>query len=129
MVRKYIVTVNGKSYDVDVEEKGSGMVSSAAPVPAAPIEAMAPAAPMPAAASAATPAAAGSGSVVAPMPGKILKILVSAGSTVTKGQVVLILEAMKMENEIFAHIDGSVAQICTKEGDSVNTDDTLLVIG
>ncbi len=120
MARKYRVTVNGKAYDVDVEEMGAG-APAAAPAPA----------PAPAAAPAATPApvAGGAGSIEAPMPGKVLKILVSQGAPVTAGQLVLILEAMKMENEIYAPTAGTVTQVGCKEGDSVNTGDTLLVIG
>lgn len=135
MARKYRVTVNGVAYEVDVEEMGAGTAVAAAPAPvAAPAPAAAPApvaapAPAPAPAPAAAPVPAGSGTIVAPMPGKILKVLVAQGAAVTKGQVVLILEAMKMENEIFAPADGTVSQVSTKEGDSVNTGDTLLVIG
>ena len=128
MVRKYKVTVNGKAYDVDVEEMGAGAPAAApAPVVAqAPVSAPAPvAAPAPAAA----PVAAGAGSIESPMPGKVLKILVSQGAPVTAGQLVLILEAMKMENEIYASVAGTVIQLGCKEGDSVNTGDTLLVIG
>jgi len=128
MARKYRVTVNGKAYDVDVEEMGAG-----APVAApAPIAAQAPAAapaPVAAPAPAAAPVAAGAGSIESPMPGKVLKILVSQGAPVTAGQLVLILEAMKMENEIYASVAGTVTQLGCKEGDSVNTGDTLLVIG
>jgi glutaconyl-CoA decarboxylase len=128
MARKYRVTVNGKAYDVDVEEMGAGAPAAApAPVVAqAPVSAPAPvAAPAPAAA----PVAAGAGSIESPMPGKVLKILVSQGAPVTAGQLVLILEAMKMENEIYASVAGTVTQLGCKEGDSVNTGDTLLVIG
>ena len=121
MARKYRVTVNGKAYDVDVEEMGAG-APAAAPAPVA--------APAPAAAPApvAAPLAAGEGSITAPMPGKVLKILVAPGAAVAAGQLVLILEAMKMENEIFATAAGTVSQLGCKEGDSVNTGDTLLVI-
>ena len=128
MARKYRVTVNGKAYDVDVEEMGAGAPAAApAPVVAqAPVSAPAPVvAPAPAAA----PVAAGAGSIESPMPGKVLKILVSQGAPVTAGQLVLILEAMKMENEIYASVAGTVTQLGCKEGDSVNTGDTLLVIG
>ena len=130
MARKYRVTVNGKAYDVDVEEMGAG-APAAAPAPsAAPAPAAAPA-PVAAAAPAAAPAPAGggAGSIEAPMPGKVLKVLVSQGAPVTAGQLVLILEAMKMENEIYAPTAGTVTQVGCKEGDSVNTGDTLLVIG
>ncbi len=134
MARKYRVTVNGKAYDVDVEEMGAG-APAAAPAPvAAPAPAPAPvAAPAPAAApapvAAAAPVAGGAGAIEAPMPGKVLKVLVSQGAPVTAGQLVLILEAMKMENEIYAPAAGTVTQVGCKEGDSVNTGDTLLVIG
>jgi glutaconyl-CoA decarboxylase len=62
------------------------------------------------------------------MPGKIWKMHVKEGDVVTEGQLVLVLEAMKMENEIFAPVGGTVAQVCSKEGDSVNTDDPLVII-
>ena len=131
MARKYRVTVNGKAYDVDVEEMGAG-APAAAPAPvAAPAPAAAPApvaAPAAAPAPVAAPLAAGEGSITAPMPGKVLKILVAPGTAVAAGQLVLILEAMKMENEIFATAAGTVSQLGCKEGDSVNTGDTLLVI-
>ncbi|MPN31879.1 2-oxoglutarate carboxylase large subunit [bioreactor metagenome] len=87
------------------------------------------AAPAPAPAAAPAPAVpAGAGSITAPMPGKVLKILVAQGAAVTAGQLVIILEAMKMENEIFTTVAGSVSQICCKEGDTVSTGDTLLVV-
>jgi glutaconyl-CoA decarboxylase len=63
------------------------------------------------------------------MPGKIWKMHVAEGDSVEEGQLVLVLEAMKMENEIFASAAGTVSQVCCKEGDSVNTGDTLVVIG
>lgn len=132
MARKYRVTVNGKAYDVDVEEMGAG-APAAAPAPvAAPAPAAAPAAApvsAPAPAAAPAPVAGGAGAIEAPMPGKVLKVLVSQGAPVTAGQLVLILEAMKMENEIYATAAGTVTQVGCKEGDSVNTGDTLLVIG
>lgn len=67
--------------------------------------------------------------IAAPMPGKILKVLVSVGAPVKNGDLVLILEAMKMENEIFAIADGVVKEIRCREGDAVNSDDVMLVIG
>ncbi|HOZ72723.1 MAG TPA: biotin/lipoyl-binding protein, partial [Spirochaetales bacterium] len=96
MVKKYKVTVNGQSYDVGVEELGAS-ASYAAPVAQAPAAA-APVAPVPAAAPAA-PAPAGATTVKAPMPGTVLSIKVAAGQAVKRGDVLLILEAMKMENE------------------------------
>ena len=141
MARSYRVSVNGKSYDVVVEEMGASSAPAAfvpapAPVAAAPAPAPVAAAPAPvAAAPAAAPAApaapipAGAGTVEAPMPGKIWKVPVKQGDVVAKDQLVLILEAMKMENEIFSPVAGTVLQVNCREGDSVNTGDTLLVIG
>lgn len=131
MARKYRVTVNGKSYEVDVEEMGAGMPApapeliAAAPTQVPAVPAPAPAAPV----HVASPAPSGTTTIAAPMPGKILKVLVAPGSAVTNGQLVIILEAMKMENEIFATVAGTVTQVSCKEGDSVNTGDILLVIG
>ncbi|WP_281680529.1 biotin/lipoyl-containing protein, partial [Synergistes jonesii] len=71
---------------------------------------------------------AGAGSITAPMPGKVLKVLVAQGATVTAGQLVIILEAMKMENEIYTAVGGTVSQVCCKEGDTVSTGDALLVV-
>ncbi len=120
------ITVNGKTYDVVVEEIGA----AAAPAIAA---ASAPAAaPVPAAAPAPTPVAApavsGGKPVLCPMPGTIINVLVKSGDAVKKGAVLLILEAMKMENEIQAAEDGIVASINAKKGDTVNADDILLTI-
>ena len=107
-----------------------GTVSAAAPAPvAAPVEAPAPApAAVPAAPAAAAPVADGE-AVKAPMPGNILKVNVSAGQTVNAGDVLVILEAMKMENEIMAPKSGKVAQVLVNKGSTVNTDDVLVVIG
>lgn len=123
-MRKFNITVNGNTYEVDVEEVGG--VQTSAPVPAA-----APAAPAaPAAAPKAAPSApvAGANSVTAPMPGTIMSIKVKVGDTVKSGDLVCILEAMKMENEIFANADGKVVGISTSEGASVNTGDVLVSI-
>ena len=125
------ITVNGKSYDVSVEELGMG----ASPVAAAPVAPAAPAAPAPAAAPAAAPApvaapaAAGEGEPVnSPMPGTILDIKVSAGQSVSKGDVLVILEAMKMENEICADKDGVVGAVLVNKGESVESGKALLTI-
>lgn len=110
-MKNYTITVNGTVYDVTVEE-GTG---SAAPVAATPK-----AAPKAAPAPAATPAGGqGAVKVNAPMPGKILSVKASAGQAVKKGEVLLILEAMKMENEVVAPQDGTVASINVAAGDSV----------
>ena len=121
-MNKYIVSVNGQKFDIEITELDSRVVASNAPV-AAP----APAAPVAAAPAAApAPAAAGSAQVVCPMPGTILDVKVSAGQAVTKGQVLLILEAMKMENEIVAPQDGTVASVRVTKGAAVNSGDILV---
>lgn len=116
-MNKYIVSVNGQKFDIEITELDSRVVASNAPV-AAP----APAAPV----AAPAPAAAGSAQVVCPMPGTILDVKVSAGQAVTKGQVLLILEAMKMENEIVAPQDGTVAGVRVTKGAAVNSGDILV---
>ena len=111
------ITVNGQTYDVQVEEVGSSSeVSSAAPVASAP---MAPV-------KKAAPTAAGSVKVNSPMPGTIVDVKVSNGQSVKSGDVLLVLEAMKMENEIKAPSDGTVASVSVDKGASVETG-TLLV--
>lgn len=123
-MKNYTITVNGTPYNVTVEDANG----SAAPVAAAPTPAAAPAsapAPAPAAAPAAS-AAAGSVSVDAPMPGNILDIKVSNGASVKAGDVLLILEAMKMENEIVAPQDGTVASVNVNKGDTVEAGQTLV---
>ena len=115
-MKYYNISVNGVAYSVSVEETAAG----AAPV--APAAAPAPkAAPAPAAA-----ASAGAVEVKAPMPGNILDVKVAAGASVKAGDVLVILEAMKMENEIVAPQDGTVASINVHKGDTVNSGDTLV---
>ena len=127
---KYIVTLNGKNYEVDVTETEAVVTGvkevSTAPV-AAPVSAAAAA---PAAAPAAPAAAAPTDGtpVKAPMPGTILSIKAPVGTAVKAGDVVLVLEAMKMENDIVAPCDGTVKQVLVAKGASVNTDDVLAVI-
>ena len=127
MSNKYRVVVDGTAYTIEVESLGAGAVS--APV-AAPAAAPAPAAPTPAPEAPAAPAAVaeGASTVTAPMPGKILSLKVNVGDTVNSGDLVLLLEAMKMENEVFASASGKVTEIRVKGGDSVNTGDVLMVI-
>ena len=126
-MKNYTITVNGNVYEVTVEEGFTGAAS--APKAAAPAQKAAPAAaPKAAPAPAAAPAAAGSVAVTAPMPGKILGVKASAGQAVKRGQVLLILEAMKMENEIVAPQDGTVASINVAVGDSVEPGATLATL-
>ncbi len=121
-MKNYRITVNGTAYDVAVEELGATAASTpvAAPAPAA--------APAPKAAAPAASGAAGSVKVAAPMPGKILAIKANNGQAVKKGEVIMILEAMKMENEITAPEDGTVASINVGVGDSVESGDTLATL-
>ena len=128
---KYIVTLKDKTYEVEVEE-GEAMIldeyevkAPAAPAPAAAAPAAAPAAAAPAAAAAAPV----SGTAVpAPLPGNVLSIKVNQGDSVAEGDVLLIIEAMKMENEVAAPCAGTVQQISVSVGQMVNTGDTLIVI-
>jgi len=108
MAKKYRITVNGVAYEVEVEDVGS---TASAP------------------AAAPAPAAAGDTPVVAPMPGKVLRVLTSVGAAVNTGDVLLVLEAMKMENEIQAPSAGTVKEIKVSDGSPVNTGDVFLVIG
>lgn len=138
---KYQVKVDGKVFEVEVEKVGGGYGSltpgsltaapAAAPVaPAAPAAAPVQAAPAPqqaAPAPAAAPAAGGAGDVVSPMPGTVLKLNVNSGDTVAAGDVILILEAMKMENEIVAPCAGKVTLKVTA-GETVDTDALLAVV-
>lgn len=130
-MRKFIINVNGNSYEVEVEEVG-GVVSAPKAAPKAAPAAAAPTAPAaPKAAPKAAPAVAASAGqevVDAPMPGNIWKILVKEGQEVKSGDVLLILEAMKMENEIVAPRDGVVASLTTSEGAAVNTGDKLVIL-
>jgi glutaconyl-CoA decarboxylase len=130
---KYKVTLNGRTYEVEVEagkamllDEYEAIVPTAAPA-AAPVAA-APAAAAPAAAPAAAAVTAAGEAVNAPMPGTILKVNVTQGQAVKAGTVLCVLEAMKMENEIMAPKDGTVAQVVVSKGASVNTGDALVVI-
>ncbi len=121
-MKNYRITVNGASYDVSVEELGAGAVAAAPVAAPAPVATPAPAAPAPAPAKS---SGAGSIKVASPMPGKILDIKAKVGDAVKKGQIVLILEAMKMENEVVAPEDGTVASIDVTVGAMVEAGDTL----
>ena len=123
-MKKYNITVNGTTYEVVVEEAGE---VAAAPVYSAPVvsaPAAAPAAPK--AAPAAAPA--GATAVTSPMPGTILNVKVSAGQSVKKGDVICVLEAMKMENDIPAPCDGVVASVNVQKGASVAAGDVIASI-
>lgn len=109
-MRKFHVNVNGTPYEVEVEEIAAGAAPAAAPAAAAPV-------------------AAGATSVTAPMPGNILDIKVKVGDMVEANTVVIMLEAMKMENEIFAGAAGKVTAINVTKGSTVNSGDVLVVIG
>ena len=122
-MKRFNITVNGKAYDVAVEEVG-GSAPAAAPVSA---PAPAPAA-APALAAAPAPAAGNGTPVKAPMPGNILDVKVNVGDTVSVGQVLVVLEAMKMENDIVANAAGKVTSITVKKGDTVNSDDVIATI-
>lgn len=135
-MRKFNIKVNGQAYEVEVEEVAGGFAPApVVPVAAAPAHAVAPvAAPAPekaeakaAPAPAPVAAPAGGTQLKAPMPGTVIDFKATNGAAVKKGQTVLILEAMKMENEIVAPVDGVITFVASK-GASVNTDDLLAVI-
>ena len=107
---KYLVNLNGKNYEVDVTETKAEIVSTTL----APVAAAAPAA---------------GTKVTAPMPGTVLKVVAAEGAAVKAGDVILVLEAMKMENDIVAPENGTVKQLLVSKGSTVNTDDVLAVLG
>ena len=147
-MKQYKYTINGAQFDVtidsivgskakvevngipfEVEMQGSSLVEEALPTVSTEATPATPAAETPAAAPAATSGPGAGTPVKAPLPGVVTKILVSAGQAVKKGDTVLVLEAMKMENNITAEADGSVTGICVSAGDSVMEGTTLLTIG
>jgi len=124
------VTVNGKVYEVETEAAAPKAEAKpvAKPAPVAPKPAAAPAAPKAEAKPAAAPAAGGI-QVKSPLPGSVIKVLVSEGQAVKKGDTLLTLESMKMENAIMAEADGTVKQIAVTPGQNVMQDDLLIVLG
>lgn len=123
-MRKFKVNVNGNLYEVEVEEIGGASAPTtpvAAPVQSAPAAQPVSAAP--------TTVPAGATSVEAPMPGRIVSVKVNAGDSVEAGDVVCVLEAMKMENEIMAPCSGKIVAVSVSGGDTVNTGDVLVSIG
>ena len=127
-MKKFNITVNGTAYEVEVEEvkdKVAAAPKAAAPAPKAAPAPAAPAAP----AKAAVAAGAGEHSIDAPMPGKIVKLVASDGQAVKAGDVLLILEAMKMQNEIAADADGVVKTFNVTAGQSVKVHDSLVILG
>lgn len=124
-MKNYTITVNGTPYSVTVEEGASS--APAAPVAAAPAAAPAPTPSAPKAAPAAS-GSQGGVKVEAPMPGNILDVKVSVGAAVTSGQVLCILEAMKMENEIVSPQDGTVASVNVSKGDSVEAGQVIITL-
>ena len=122
------VTVNGKVYEVETEAAAPAPKPAAKPAPVAPKPAAAPAAPKAEAKPAAAPAAGGV-QVKSPLPGSVIKVLVSEGQAVKRGDTLLTLESMKMENAIMAEADGTVKQIAVTPGQNVMQDDLLIVLG
>ncbi len=125
-MKNYTITVNGTTYQVQVEE-GASSTPVAAPV-AAPVAPAAAPAPVAAPATPAASGSAGSVTVTSPMPGKILAVKASVGAAVKKGEVIMVLEAMKMENDIVAPEDGTVASINVGNGDSVEAGAVLATL-
>lgn len=130
-MKKFNITVNGATYQVEVEEVKAVAAAPAAKAAAAPVaKAAAPAAPAAPAAKTAAPAEVGAGdtAVNSPMPGKIIKVVAEAGKAVKKGDVLMILEAMKMQNEIVCPVDGTIKSINVVADQGVKTSEILAVI-
>ncbi|MGB9665899.1 MAG: biotin/lipoyl-containing protein [Candidatus Cryosericum sp.] len=143
-MKRYRITVNGKTFEVDVEETGSQKQTSAVPVapaPSTPAPVTTPAVPAPSAkpvvakapapstpAPKAAPAQSGAMTMKSPLPGKILKVMAAAGSSWKKGDTLLVIEAMKMENEILAPRDCTVEEVLVEANQTVKTGDALLKI-
>ena len=124
-MRKFLVKVNGSQYEVEVEELSADEARSAASSAPAP-KAAPQATPAPAPAPAPTAPVSGGKTITAPMPGSIISVNVKNGDSFRSGQVLLVLEAMKMENEIMAPCDGKVLSVSVNQGSSVNSGDVLI---
>ncbi len=123
-MKRYRIRVNGKVYDVEIEEAGGSVsVNTSQSVSAVPAPATVDSAVQ------AAPAASGDEVIVSPMPGKIVSIAVKKGQAVKEGDLILVLEAMKMENEIYCGRGGTVKEIAVSEGATVNTGDTMAIVG
>lgn len=127
-MKRFLIKINGKTYDAEVEVIGASAAAPAvAPAPAAAPKAAAPA---PAhAAPAAAPKAGGPANVTSPLPGTVLRLVKNAGDTVAAGEVVMIVESMKMENEVVAPEAGRIASIAVAAGSAINTGDLLFTLG
>ncbi len=134
MLKKYKISVDGKSYEVEVEDidsrasvnARSAPAAASVSTPVAPAAPAAPAAPESPARPVSTAADIKGETLRAPMPGTILSVAASVGQSVKRGEILLVLEAMKMENEIVAHIDGTVSAIYVQKGSTVNAGDVLV---
>ena len=127
-MKRFLIKINGKTYDAEVEVIGASAAAPAvAPAPAASPKAAAPA-PAPAA-PAAAPKAGGPANVTSPLPGTVLRLVKNAGDTVAAGEVVMIVESMKMENEVVAPEAGRIASIAVAAGSAINTGDLLFTLG
>ena len=131
-MKRFLIKINGKTYDAEVEVLGASAAAPAAAPAVAPAPAAAPkaAAPAPAsAAPAAAPKAGGPANVTSPLPGTVLRLVKNAGDTVAAGEVVMIVESMKMENEVVAPEAGRIASIAVAAGSAINTGDLLFTLG
>lgn len=121
-MRKFQVTVNGNTYEVEVEEVGGSFAAAPVQAPVAAVPVAPKAAPTPVAVPT------NATKVAAPMPGKIVDVKVSVGQSVKEGDLVAILEAMKMENEVFAPASGTVASVNVSAGTMVETNDVIVTL-
>ena len=130
-MKKFNIKVNGISYEVEIEEVKDGAPQAAAPKIAAPKVTPKVAAPKAAPVKSKEAVAAGAGehSIDAPMPGKIVKVVVEEGQSVKAGEVLLVLEAMKMQNEITADADGTVKAVNVEAGQNVKVKESLVILG